>query len=315
MRVAVVGAGAVGGYFGGRLAQAGEEVVFLARGAHLRALQSDGLRVASVAGDFEVRPARTTDDPRSVGPVDVILLGVKSWQVSLAAGTLRPLLGEDTFVVPLQNGIEAPARLVEVLGPEPVVGGLCRILSRVAAPGRIEHTGIDPYVAFGELSAGPSPRTERLRTAFARASGVTAETPEDIRVAMWRKFLLITAWSAVGGLTRAPVGVIRNQPETRRLLTQALEEIVAVAAAHGVALDGEDLRRTLKFLDDAPPGGTTSMQRDMMEGRPSELDGQLGAVVRLGRQAGVQVPLHEMIYGGLLPLELRARGELAFPER
>ena len=309
MHIAVFGAGSVGGYFGGRLAEAGEDVVFISRGDQLRAIQRDGLRVESSEGDFVIQPAQASEDPAAVGPVDAILVGVKAWQVPHAAEAMRPLIGAETVVVPLQNGVEAPSQLETVLGADHVLGGLCRIMSSIVAPGHIRHAGIDPYVAFGRLDTRRSEGAERLRTVFSRAKGVRVEIPSDIRVAMWRKFLLIAAWSGLGALTRAPIGLIRTQPETRRMLKQALQEIHAVAVAHQVALPHEAIPETLAFIDSLPAQGTASMQRDIIAGRPSELASQNGAVVRLAREAGVEVPLHTFVYQSLLLLEMQARGE------
>jgi 2-dehydropantoate 2-reductase len=306
MRLAVVGVGGVGGYFGGRLAQAGEEVALIARGAHLRAIQEHGLRVESIAGDFVAQPAVATDDPAAVGPVEFVLVAVKSWQLAEAAEAIRPLLGPDTGVVPLLNGVEAPEQLAAALGPGHVLGGLCRIGAQIAAPGLIRHTAITPSVIFGELDDRASPRAEALQAAFARA-GVDAPIARDIRRAMWEKFLLITTWG-IGALTRAPIGEWRSLPETRAMAEAAMREVVAVAQAHGVALPEAIVARTLGFLDQLPPEGTSSMQRDIMEGRPSELEAQNGAVVRLGRAAGVPVPTHTFIYASLLPQERQARG-------
>jgi 2-dehydropantoate 2-reductase len=319
MRIAIYGAGAVGGYFGGRLAQAGDDVAFLARGEHLRAIREHGLQVTSISGDFTIRPAQATDRPDDIGPVDAVLVSVKAWQVPDAALAMRPLVGPDTFVVPLQNGVEAPEQLAEVLGAEHVLGGLCRIIAQVTGPGHIRHSGAEPYIAFGELDAvrrgvRATGRAERLRDAFARAQGVTVEVSPDIRAAMWLKFLFIASMSGVGAVTRAPIGVVRRRPETRRMLEQAFEEIAAVAAALGVGLPANAVKETMTFVDTLPDDGTASMQRDIMAGRPSELETQNGAVVRLGQRTGVPVPLHRFIYQSLLPLELRARGELSFSE-
>jgi 2-dehydropantoate 2-reductase len=311
VRIAVFGTGAVGGYFGARLAQAGEEVAFIARGEQLRALQDRGLRVDSPKGDFAVRPVRATDDPAQVGPVDVVLVGVKAWQVGEAAQAMRPLVGPETFVVPLQNGVEAPSQLAAVLGDEHVLGGLCRIISQVVEPGHVRHAGLEPYVALGELDNRPSERAARLRETFARA-GVAAEVPPDIGVAMWGKFLFIASFSGVGAVTRVPAGVLRSLPETRRMLEGAMHEVLAVARARGIGLPEESISQTLGLIDGLPPGGTASMQRDIVAGRPSELESQNGAVVRLGREAEVPTPLHAFIYHTLLPLELRARGQLQF---
>jgi 2-dehydropantoate 2-reductase len=312
MRIAVFGVGGVGGYFGGRLAQAGEDVVFIARGAHLQALQAQGLRVESVLGDFVVQPVQATDDPTQVGVVDAVLVGVKAWQVSEVAEAMRPLVGPVTCVVPLQNGVEAPEQLAAVLGASHVVGGLCGLGSFIVAPGHIRHAVGEPFVQFGELDNRPSVRLDALRQAFVRA-GVTVEIPADILCALWMKFLFITPCSGIGALTRAPVGVWRSVPETRQMSAQALQEVVAVAQARGIALPAEALRTTIALFDGLPPEATVSMQRDIMAGRPSELDAQIGAVVRLGQVAGVATPLHAFIYGSLLPLESRARGQLQFP--
>ena len=292
MRVAVVGAGAVGGYFGARLAQGGAELVVIARGPHLEAIRRDGIRIESVAGDAVVRPAECTDDPSRVAQADVVLLGVKAWQVETAARGLAPLLGAQGCVLPLQNGVEAPEQIDRALGPGRSLGGLCRILSELTGPGRIRHSGIEPYVGFGELAGGESPRTRRLLEAFARAPGVRAELLPDIRLDMWRKFLFITGWGAVAAASAATIGVIRSQPELRRQLVEALREIVAVSRANGVALDDRDVRDALARLDVMPAEGRTSMQRDLAAGRPAEVDAQIGAVVRLARGAGVPAPYH-----------------------
>jgi 2-dehydropantoate 2-reductase len=312
MYIAVFGAGAVGGYFGGRLAQAGEDVVFIARGDHLKAMQARGLRIDSIEGDFVVDPIQATDDPTEVGVADAILVSVKAWQVPEAAEAMRSMIGPQTFVVPLENGVEAPSQLAEILGKSQVLGGLCRIISALVEPGRIRHAGIAPTVTFGELDGHPSERAERLWQAFEKAKGVTPSIAPDVRVAMWEKFLFIAALSGVGAVTRAPVGVLRSLPETRHMLEEAMEEILAVAHALGIALSEEIVDETMAFIDGLPENGTASMQRDVMAGRPSELDSQNGAVVRLGREAGIATPTHRFIFWSLLPQELRARGQLQF---
>ena len=311
MRIAVFGTGAVGGYFGGRLAQAGEDVVFIARGEQLRALKAHGLRVDSIKGDFALQPVQATDDPAQVGVVDAVIVGVKTWQVADAARAMRPLVGPETFVVPLENGVEAPDQLAAVLGAEHVLGGLCRIVSFVVEPGHVRHAGLEPYVALGELDNRPGERAERLRDAFTQA-GVNAEIPADIQVAIWEKFLFIASFSGVGAVTRAPAGVLRSLPETRRMLEAAMREVLAVAQARGIGMTEEAVSRTMALIDGLPEAGTASMQRDIIGGQPSELESQNGAVVRLGQEVGVDVPLHGFMYRCLLPLELRARGELEF---
>ena len=312
MRIAVFGTGAVGGYFGGRLAQAGEDVVFIARGEQLRALLMQGLQVDSIKGDFLVKPVHVTDDLAEAGKVDVVLVGVKAWQVPEAAEAMRPLVGPETCVVPMQNGVEAPSQLVAVLDAQHVLGGLAKIISFIVGPGHIRHAGAEPYVAFGELDNRPSKRGERLRQAFMRA-GVTVGIPPDIQAALWDKFLFVVSLGGVGAVTRAPIGVLRSVPETRQILEQAMYEIFSVAQAREIALPEDVIDKTMAFVDNLPPGGTTSLQRDIVEGEPSELSAWNGAVVRLGQEVGVATPLHTFIYNSLLPLELRARGQVQFP--
>jgi 2-dehydropantoate 2-reductase len=311
MRIAIFGTGAVGGYFGGRLAQAGEEVVFIARGKHFQALRARGLKVDSIRGNFELYPVKVSDDPAGVGVVDAVVLGVKAWQVSAAARAMRPMIGPQTVILPLQNGIEAPAELADLLGVEHVLGGLCGLISLVVAPGHIRHAGMEPFVHFGELDNRRSDRAERLCRIFLRA-GVHAEIPPDIQAAMWRKFLFIVSTSGMGAITRAPFGVFRSLPPTRHMLEQVLQEAFEVAKARDIGLPPDTVSQTMVFIDGLPANGTASMQRDMMEGRPSELEAQNGAVVRMGRELQVATPLNAFIYNSLLPLELQARGRIQF---
>lgn len=311
MRIAVFGAGGVGAYFGGRLAQAGEDVVFIARGEHLKAMQTNGLCVDSIKGDFEVKPVQASEDPSQVGEVETILVAVKTWQVPGAAEAMGPMMGPNTFVVPLENGVEAPKQIGDFLGKDKVLGGLCHIVSYIVEPGHVRHAGIEPHVAFGEMERGKSPRAERLKSAFDGA-GVWAEVPDDIQAAMWEKFLFIAAISGVGAVTRAPAGVMRNVQGTRQLLQQAMEEAVAVGNAHQVNLPDRVVEETMAFIDGLPEGATASMQRDIMDGRPSELESQNGAIVRLGSEKGVPTPIHTFLYHSLLPQELRARKEVDF---
>jgi len=310
MRIAVFGAGAVGGYFGGRLAEAAEDVVFIARGGQLKALREHGLRVESVVGDFAVAPAECTDDPEEVGPVDLVLVGTKAWQVAEAALAMRPLGGPDTTVLPLQNGVEAPDQLSAVLGREHVLGGLCRIMSFLAEPGVIRHVGAEPVLTFGELDGRETERCRRFLALFGNAGGMSAELVPDVQIELWRKLQMMAATSAVGAAARAPFGVLLTLPETRRLLKACMDEVRDVAVARGVALPEEEADRTMAFLDQLPADGVTSLHRDMAAGRPSEIEAQLGAVVRLGREVGADTPVCGTLYAALLPTELKARGDL-----
>ena len=307
MKIAVFGSGGVGGYFGGRLAQAGEEVTFIARGAHLRAMRENGLRVESILGDFTIQPAKASDDPAAIGAVELVLLGVKAWQVPEAAGAMKPLIGAQTIVLPLENGVSAPAQLEAALGHEHVLGGVCRISALIAAPGVIRHVGIQPTILFGELDTHPSERVESLRQVFARCQGLTVKVPMDINVAMWEKFMFIVAVSGLGAATRQPMGVFRSLPETRRLLLASLNEVAALARVNDVPLPDDAVSHTLAVIDATPPATLASMQNDIMNGRPSELESQAGAVVRMGRAARIPTPVNEFLYAILLPMEINAR--------
>jgi len=307
MKIAVIGAGAVGGYFGGRLAASGSEVVFLVRGKTLDALRTGPLRVQSIGGNFEVN-VRATDDPAEVGEVDAVLVAVKAWQVPEAAAAIKKMPGEKSVVVPLQNGIDAPAELAAVLGPGRVAGGLCRIVAEAKGPGQIDHFWAEPSLAFGELA--PLTNAEvlaQLRDAFV-AAGVRCEIPRSIATAMWEKFLFIAPWGSLGAVTQVPIGPLREAPDSRARLMQALHEVAAIARAEGSVLGVDSVSKTLATLDALPADTTPSMQRDILAGRPSELEAQTGAVVRFGRKTSVPTPVHDSIYAELLPLEQRARG-------
>src|SRR5262245_5393456 len=314
MRIAILGAGAVGCYFGGRLAQSGDEVVWFARGATLEALRSHGLSVKSLKGDFVLPPQRATDRPEEVGRVDAVILGVKAWQVSEAALALAPWLGPESLVLPLQNGVDAVDQLRRGLGPEPVVGGVCKIVCEVVEPGRVRHFGAEPRVELGPWSDPEAnvarcerqrERCQRLQRAFSRA-GVEARVHDDIRVAAWEKFLFIASLSAVGAVTGLDVGALRARPEARELLRLGMAEVAALARASGVPLASDVVARSLGFVDGMAAESTSSMQRDIAAGRPSELDSLCGAVVRLARERGLEPPAHAELYASLRARAWRA---------
>lgn len=307
MKFAVFGTGGVGGYFGGRLAQAGQDVTFIARREHLAAMTGTGLRVDSIDGDFTVYPVQATDDPRSVGVVDLVLITVKTWQMDVALEQMRPLIGPETLLLPLLNGVDAPEQLASVFGREHVLGGLCRISSFITGPGHIRHVGIRPILMLGELDNRRTSRIEALKDVLSAIHNTTVEIPPDIQAAMWEKFLIICGLSGVGAVTRQPVGVCRVVPETRAMLTRAIEETTAVGRACGVALRADVVDRALSRVDFIQPDVIASMHKDIMEGRPSELEAQNGAVVRMGRAFGIPTPTHSFIYASLLPMEWKAR--------
>lgn len=311
MRIAIVGIGAVGGYFGGRLAQSHHEVIFIARGAALHAIRARGLRVQSAGGDFVAHPTVVTDAPDAVGVVDVVVVATKAWQVEAAAHAMQPMVGSHTMVVPLLNGVEAPLQLSDVLGADKVLGGFCRVLSRVAAAGQVVQGGTPPFVSFGEMTSGPpSERVQRLRAVF-ESVGVTAHTPDSIQAEMWQKLLFVASVGGVGAAARIPAGILRTLPETRALLQAAMHEVYDVAVARHVPMRDDAVAHALGLADALPDDATMSMQRDLMDGRPSELDAQNGAVVRLGRAVDTPAPTHEFLYRILLPSERQARGDIS----
>ena len=306
MRFAIYGSGGLGAYYGARLAQAGHEVGFIARGAHLEAIRARGLRILSPLGDLHLPSPTATSDPAEIGEVDVVIVAVKTWQVPEVARAMRPLLGAQTMVVPFLNGVDAPDDLAAVLGAERVVGGLSKVFSLIEAPGVIRHFNPGAYVEIGELGGSSSARIEALRSAFAGA-GADAHASTDIRSALWKKLLTVSSWAGLGALSRSPIGVIRQMPETRALVERAMDEGIAVGRALGYTIADGFKAELWAFYDALPVEATASMMRDLMAGKPSELDAWNGAVVRFGLQTGVATPVHVFVYHALLPMERRAR--------
>ena len=307
MRIAIMGTGGVGGYYGGLLSQQGQEVIFIARGAHLQAMRAQGLHVKSVHGDFLVSPARATDDPAEVGPVDLILFTTKTYHTDVAAQAMKPMVGQETVVVPLQNGIDAAERLGAYVGREHLVGGVTWLSAAIEAPGVIGQYSQFRRVVLGEFDGK---MTARLKTIYEtlQATGIAVELSADILKVLWTKFVFISSASALGSLTRATIGEYRQVPETREVLTEALREVAAVAQARGVKLEGDLVAKTLEFIDNAAPDMKTSMQRDVEAGRPSELESMIGVVPRLGRQTGVSTPVMRLAYAVLKPGNLKVPG-------
>ena len=308
MRIAIYGAGGLGGFYGARLACAGNDVAFIARGAHLAAMRERGLRVSSPLGDMHVPEPVATDDPADVGPVDLVLVAVKTWQIPEVAAAMEPLLGEHTVVLPFLNGVEASDELGAVVGAERVLGGLSKVFSKIEAPGVIHHFTPNVFVAFGELDGADTERVRALRDMFS-AADVESEVSPAIRVELWKKLLLVSSWAGLGALARSPMGVMREQPGARALVDRSMDEGLAVARATGHAIDAAYKDEMWAFYRGMPAEATASMQRDIMDGRPSELDAWNGAICRFGARAGVETPVHSFAYHTLLPMELRARGQ------
>jgi 2-dehydropantoate 2-reductase len=298
MKIAVVGTGGLGGYFGGRLAFAGEEVHFLARGAHLAALQQRGLRVESVLGDFALDAADTevTADPASIGPSEIVLFTVKAYDTDTAARDILPsLIGPDTAVISLQNGIDNEEKLAAALGAEHVAGGAAYIFAGISEPGVIRHTGGPARLVFGELDGRPSPRLDRFRAACERA-GIKAEITADVQLALWTKYTFICAVAGLTAATRRPIGVIRETPAAWRLFRDILEEAATVGRAEGVALPDDLVERHLASALALAPGLYSSLHDDLVAGRRIELEATLGELVRRALQVDVAAPSSATLY-------------------
>lgn len=308
MRIAVMGSGGVGGYFGGRLAQVGEPVTFIARGAHLRAIRERGLEVRSVAGDFHVRAA-ATDDPSSLGPVDLVLFAVKSYDTEAAGSACRPLVGPETAILCLQNGVDNEERLAKILGAEHVLTGVVHVLSTISAPGVISQTAGPRTIRFAEMDGRVSARSEKILEVLTKA-GIAATLSPSIQADLWGKFLFIAAHGGVTALTRLPVGDILGCPETATFYRAVMEEVAAVARARGVALAEDAVEKALAFARSLDAGMRSSLAHDLEQGRRLEIEALPGTVVRLGREAGVPTPFNLAIYAALKPYHLRAVGRV-----
>jgi 2-dehydropantoate 2-reductase len=306
MKIAIMGTGGVGGYYGGLLAQSGQDVTFIARGAHLRAIREQGLKVKSVHGDFTVSPAEATDTPAGVGPVDMVLFATKTYQTDEAARSIMPMISRNTVVVSLQNGIDAADRIGKVVGMEHMLGGVTWLSAAIEAPGVIGQYSQFRRIALGEFSGEKTPRLKAAYDAL-QATGATVEISDVILKVLWTKFVFIAPVMAMGSLTRVTFGEYRNVPEARAVLTDAIREVAAVAKAKGVTLDKDVVDTTLAFIDSSAPGIKPSMQRDVESGKPSELESMIGAVVRLGAEHNVPTPSMKFAYAMLKPGELKAQ--------
>jgi 2-dehydropantoate 2-reductase len=307
MKVLIVGTGGVGGYFGGRLAKAGHDVTFIARGAHKEALEKNGLLVRSIIGDFSVKPVEVTDKISKAETPNLVIIAVKAWQVKDIAQQLRPVIDEDTMVLPLQNGVLASDELKEVLPAKNVLSGLCRIISKIDAPGKISHLAVDPTIVFSECDNRKTNRVQKLEKTF-NESGFKGRVAEDIQASLWQKFLAICV-SGWLGVTRSTYGEVREQKETRQVMRNLFEEIEQLARAKGINIEPGFVDKTMAFIDTFPHDSTSSLTRDVWEGKPSELEYQNGTVVRLADEVGVDVPVNKFVYYSLLLMEKRAREE------
>ena len=306
MNIVVIGAGGVGGYFGGKIAKAGYKVTFVARGKTFDAIKDQGLVVKSIKGDFKVHP-EVIKSIYDIKNPDLIILGVKSWQVIDIAEQLKLVIHKETMVLPLQNGVDNADKLRAILNDENVLAGLCKIVSKIEAPGIIDHFGFEPEIVFGEYDNTQSQRLKDIKMIFDKADFKNAIS-EDIQLDIWKKFLFIATISGIGALTRSAFGVMREDDNIRQIIYQTANEIVAIANAKSVDLNNHHVEMVLKVIDNLDYDTTASMQRDIMEGRPSELETFNGYINKMGRELHINTPANSFTYHSLLPMEKRARG-------
>ena len=300
MRIAVMGTGGVGGYFGAKLALGGNDVTFVARGKHLDAIRREGLRVESGPTPMHVSNARATDDVASIGPVDVVMFCVKLWDVESAAQAIDPLLGDRGVAIPFQNGIDSPAVLARVLGEDHVIGGIAYIATSITSPGVVRHVGTMARLRVGAFDGVRSDAAEAF-VAAAAAAGVEIAMAPDIRRGLWEKFVFLSGLSGATCLTRQPLGVVRADPRMRGTFEAIMRETSSVARAQGVALADDLVDKQLAFADTLPHEMCASMLHDLVAGNRLEAPWLCGAVVRLGNEAGVPTPVNATVYAALLP--------------
>jgi len=308
MKIAIVGTGGVGGYFGGMLALGGNDVKFIARGEHLEKLRRDGLVITGISGEHHIKSIQATDRFEEIGEVELVLVGVKAWQVKEIAREMKPLIGPSTVIIPLQNGILAADELKAQIEGGKVIGGLAKIMSRIESPGVISHFGIEPTIIFGELDNKKTERLLKIKEVFDK-SGIDSKIAENIQAELWKKLIVI----CVGGLlavTRSTYGEIRDLNETRMLIRELLEEIYHLSQKVGIPIKKEFVDKAMNYVDTLPYDSTSSLTRDVWEGKPSEIDYQNGTIVKLGEKYHVSTPVNRFIYSCILPQELKARESL-----
>ena len=306
MKILIYGVGGVGGYFGGKLAKAGYEVTMIARGKHLEAIRKDGLEIESVDETFTIHPKLATDDLSEVETPDLVILGVKSWQIPKVASEIKSVIGDKTMVLPLQNGADNAEKLLEILPKKNVLAGLCFIISYIEKPGKIKHAAYEPRITFGEIDNVKTEIVQEVHQVFVNA-GISNSIAENIQLEIWKKFLFICTVSGIGGLTRVSIDKIRQSDYLYDLMQKTAREMIAVANAKGIPLSEEHFQKTFEIINAQPEGTTASTQRDIMQGKPSELENFNGYIVKEGEKLGIETPTNKLIYECLKPMENQAR--------
>ena len=307
MNIVIYGTGGVGGYFGARLEQAGNNVTFIARGKHLEAIKQKGLQLKSYKGNYLVYPASATSNISEIKNIDLILICVKTWQLADVAKKIKPILNEKTMVISLLNGIENDMILCDILPNKNVLGGLCKVVSKVEDYGIINHISYEPTIVFGELNNEKTARALLVEDTFLKAT-INTKLTNDIQQEIWTKFLFITTISGIGALIRASIGEMISSSEIKEIMLKTAEEILVISKAKGINLSENSIKKQFKIIETQPYDTTSSLQRDFMEGKPSELESQNGTIVRMGKKLGIPTPVNSFIYHCLLPQEKKARG-------
>ena len=305
MKIVVFGVGGVGGFFGGKLAKAGFDITFIARGKNLKAITEKGLQIKSIQGDFKVYP-NVTDNISEISNIDLVILAVKSWQIDVIAKQLKSVISQNTMVLPLQNGADNADRLRAILPEENVLAGLCKIVSKIESPGVINHFEFEPEIIFGEYDNSKTERMHKLKAVFGQA-GFKNVHSGNIHLDIWKKFLFIATVSGIGAITRSVFGEMRVNENIRNLLYQTANEIKAVANAKEIPIEAKHVEMALAIVDRMEYKTTASMQRDFMEGKPSELQNFNGYIVEQGKLLNIQTPVNKFTLHCLLPQELKAR--------
>jgi 2-dehydropantoate 2-reductase len=305
MKIAIIGTGGVGGYFGGMIAKAGYDVTFVARGENLKAINENGLTVKSVLGDFHLDSVKVTDKIQKIEQPALVIISVKAWQVKDVSAELKQVINKDSIVLPLQNGVLAIEELLENIDRANLIGGLCKIFCKLESPGVINHFGVVPTIVFGEVDNSRTERLDRIKEIFDRSS-IKSVISDDINSDLWQKFIPI----CVGGLlavTKTNYGELRELKETREMMVDILKENYQVSQKMGINIAPDFVDKTIAFIDTFPYDATSSLTRDVWEGKPSEIEYQNGTAVKLGKQYGVDTLVNRFVYNTILPMDLKAR--------
>ena len=305
MKIAIIGTGGIGGYFGAKLVSAGYDVTFIARGKHLKSMQESGLFIKSFLGDFRVDNLKATDKITQIDKPDLIIIGVKAWQIKDIRDDIKMILKTDTVILPLQNGVMASEELSESIDKKHILGGLCKIISKIDAPGVIHHMGVSPIIVFGELDKSKTKRIIEIQKTF-NAAGIESKVSENIESDLWKKFIVICV-SGLLAVSNTTYGELREAKGTRKLMIDLLQEVFLLSQKIGVDIEEDFVAKSVSFIDSFPYDSTSSLARDVWDKKPSEIEYQNGTVYRLGKKHMIDTPINEFVYQCILPNDLKNR--------